>query len=300
MKRRIIKQADQAYTLTLPIEWVRKHKLGAKSEVDVTTSEKSLIISTNASVEGKKITVNIKDWRGRTIRNYILALYAKGVDEIVINSDKDISSELTVALNNLIGFAMVSQENNKYVIKDINAGAYQHLDEIFKRVYQMIILFYESAIKDVFGEEQEKLESLRARDNEVNKFCLYLQRAVNKSSYPDIIESRVIFTYSYNLEKIGDEIERFWRTNVKYKPKKPSGLKNLAELSKEGLAKSFDVFYQFSPKLTEQLYAIREDVRDKSLKLQFKDPNAVRIMRHIVKIVEDAADLNHLNIIMKS
>src|SRR5690242_12194383 len=131
MKRKIIKQAGQAYTITLPIDWVRKHKLDAGSEVDLSILEKSLVISTTKDVQGEKVTLNIKDWQGRVIRNYILALYAKGVDEITINSDKDISGEITRALNNIMGFALVSQENNKYIIKDLNAG-YQHLDEIFK------------------------------------------------------------------------------------------------------------------------------------------------------------------------
>jgi len=300
MKRSIIKQANQAYTLTLPIEWVRKHRLDAGSELDVSIIEKSLLISTSATLQEKKISLTIDNWEARIIRNYILSLYAKGFDELTIHSDKDISAELTTAINNLMGFALVSQDKNKYVIKDLNAGTYQHLDEIFKRVFQMVILFFESAIKDVFGAEKETLSSLAARDTEVNKFCLYLQRAINKSSYADVLNSRIIFTYSFALEKIGDEIERFWRTNLKYAPKKSKELKNLAELSKEGLAKSFDVFYQFSPQLMGELYALREKVREKSLGLNSNDPNAGRLMRHIVKIVEDAADLNHLAVMMKN
>lgn len=299
MKRNIIKQANQAYTITLPIDWIRKNKLNAKSEVDILVNEKNILVSTSNPNESKKVSINVRDIDERIIRNYILSLYAKGIDEITIISEKDISAEITTALNNVMGFAMISQEKNKYVIKDLNAGTYQHLDEIFKRVFQMVILFYESAINDIFQEEKENIESLKTRDAEVNKFCLYLQRAINKSSYSDVIISRVVFTYSFALEKIGDEVERLWRTNIKHAPKKSKDLKALAELSKQGLEKAYDIFYQFSSTAIEELYSIREKVREKSLKINSKDANANRMIRHIVKIIEDATDLNHLGAMMK-
>src|SRR3989344_3576215 len=110
MKRKLIKQAGQAYTLTLPIEWIRKHKLDSKSEVNLDILEKSIIVSTSSPLEEEKVSLNIKDWEGRTIRNHIIALYAKGVDEIIITSDKDISSEIRRAINNVMGYALVSQE----------------------------------------------------------------------------------------------------------------------------------------------------------------------------------------------
>jgi len=300
MKRNIIKQANQAYTITLPIKWIRENKLDRGSEIDVSVNEKSLLISTSNPNETRKVSLNLDDVSGRTVRNHILSLYAKGVDEITLLSEKDISSEIALALNNIIGFALISKEKNKYHIVDLNAGSYQHLDEIFKRVFQMTILFYESAIKDIFKDQKETLESLKTRDTEVNKFCLYLQRAINKSLYNDVIRSRVIFTYSFALEKISDEIERLWRTNIKYSPKKSKELKSLAELSKEGLEEAYDLFYRPSPEMIDKIYEKREKVRENSIKLRIKDPNAHRMVRHIVKIIEDAADLIHLTIMINS
>ena len=43
MKRRIIRQANQAYTITLPIEWIRKNNLDKASEVNLEIKEKSLL-----------------------------------------------------------------------------------------------------------------------------------------------------------------------------------------------------------------------------------------------------------------
>ena len=41
---------------------------------------------------------------------------------------------------------------------------------------------------------------------------------------------------------------------------------------------------------------LREKVRDRSLKLKGLDSNTVRFVRHAVKIIEEATDLNHLAI----
>lgn len=299
MKRKIIKQANQAYTITLPIEWVRANNITGKSEIDVVESEKSLIISPLGKTEIKKAKIDFSNFNGRNISRSINSLYARGIDEIEITSNKDISADLFKSLSQTIGFALVSQSKDQFIIKDIGGGNFENLDEIFKRVFQMILSFYDSAIKDIFGKEEEKLENLIARDIEINKFCLFLQRAINKKSYPDPINGRVLFTYSFELERIGDEIQRLWRTNVKYKIKKTPKLKEIAELSLEGLSQAFDFYYQFNPAIAEKITSMREEVREQSLSLLKIDQHTARFARHIVKIIEDAADLSHLTLMRK-
>lgn len=295
-KRKVIKQANQAYTITLPIEWVRANNITGDSEIEVTPSEKSLILSHSGKTEMKKAKVDFSNLNSRSISRSINALYARGVDEIEITSNKDIGPELLKSMNQTIGFALVSQSGDKYIVKDIGGGNFENLEEIFKRVFQMILSFYDSAIKDIFGKEEEKLENLSVRDIEINKFCIFLQRAINKKSYPDPINGRVLFTYSFELERIGDEIQRLWRTNIKYKIKKTAKLKEIAELSLEGLSMAFDFYYRFNPAMAEKITNMREDVREQSLSLLKIDAHTARFARHIVKIIEDATDLSHLTI----
>ena len=297
MKRKVIAQAGgQAYTITLPIDWVRKNKLTEKSELDVFDEGKSLIIHSSHTLQEKKAVLEVGHWPERTLYLHLSALYAQGVDEIQIISQEEISNEITKYISDLIGFALVSQNNIMYTIKDLSGGNYPHLDDIFKRVFQMILLFYDAAEQDIFGKEKGTLENLKKRDVEVNKFCLYLQRAINKMSYADAINGRILFTYSYMLEKISDEIERLWRTNIKYKVKKTNAIHELMTLSREGLSKAFDLYYQFNPKKISEIYTLREKVREDSFVLPKIDPITSRFIRHIVKIIEDAADLNHLTV----
>jgi phosphate uptake regulator len=296
MKRKIIKQANQAYTITLPIEWVRQNNLEKNLEVDVAIDDKSLIISNKGRTQIKKKSVNLDSLVFRNVTRIIQALYAQGVDELELISKKDISRDFTRALRDTLGFALVSQKDSVYTIKDISGTNYSDLDEIFKRVFQMILLFYESAIKDIYGKEEESIESVDLRDSEINKFCLFLERAVNKMSYPDQINGRILFAYAYSLEKIGDEIHRLWRTNIKYPIKKISVIKEMMDISSQGLSRAFEFYYQFNPSIAEEIYAFREKVREKSMSMTKLDAHTLRFVRHIVKIIEEAADLSHLTL----
>src|SRR3989339_93784 len=145
MKRKIIKQAGKAFTITLPVEWIRQNDLSEKSEIDLEIRDKSLVITSGKRAAGEKVKIDVNEASRRNIARIINALYARGVDEIEMLSAKDISSVLSQLLNQNLGYALVKQSGNSFVIRDIGGGSYQDLDEIFKRVFQIIILFYKSA-----------------------------------------------------------------------------------------------------------------------------------------------------------
>ena len=296
MKRKVIKQGKQAFTITLPVKWIRENKIDANTELQVSENQKSLTISTdNASVE-QKTKVDLHETDHLNVYRHLSSAYAKGIDELEIRTNEDLSKIIIKAVSQLPGFALISQDKEKYVIKDFGIKGYENLDEIFKRVFQMVLSFFDSAIKDVFGKNEETLDGLRLRDREVNKFCLFLQRSINKQFYKNQNDGRILFTYSYALEQIGDEIQRMWRTSIKHSPERSKEIKKMAENSYEGLAKAFDNYYSFKPKNVEEIYRIREKVRKKSMEIKTRNQTTIRFIRHIVKIVEEAADLSHLTI----
>lgn len=295
MKRKVIKQANQAYTLTLPIDWVRANRISEKCEVDVVVDGRSLVVSNNGEVMRKSAKLNVSGFEDRNIYRHVNALYAKGVDEIEISSDKDISSLIIRLLNSLIGYVLVSQEDGRYVIKDIGGGMYGDLDEVFKRAFQSVILFYDSAIFDVFGKNVETESSLRMRDLEVNKLCLYLQRAINKMSYGDAVRGRILFSYSLELEEIGDDILRFWRASSGRKVGKDKEVREIVDLSRRCLDLAFDSYYRFDSKELEKVFNLREKIRKKVLLIKRESILA----RQALRIAEGAVDLSHLVLMMR-
>ncbi len=295
MKRKIIKQANQAYTITLPIQWIRENKLDEKSELDLEIKEKTLMISTKNITSGEKTKIDITGFSAKNIYRCLNALYARGVDEVELTAEDEIAK---FTLDSLMGYAIIEQKSSKIIIKDISGINYSNIDEIFKRVFQMILALYDSAILDIFKENKETLQGLKNRDLEINKFCLYLQRAINKMLYSNHVNGRILFTYSFELEKLGDEIKRLWRTNIEHKLKKTNELKELTELSKEILEKSFDFYFLFNKKGIDELYHLRQKIREKAILFKTNSAEA-KFIRHLSKISEDAADLTHLALMIK-
>jgi phosphate uptake regulator len=295
MIRKVIKQAGQAYTITLPIEWVRENNIAKHPEVNLSVQDKSIIVSNTHEVSIRRASLKIDNSDRFLLGRRIQALYAKGIDEIEIISKDDISSEIVDILTEVIGYALVSQNKNTYIVKDIGGGNYSDLDEIFKRVFQMVLMFYDSAINDMFGKEVQTKDGLNSRDMEINKFCFFLERAINKMSYSDPIKGRILFTYSFSLEKIGDEIHRLWRTNLTSEIKKTDKLKDLLLLSKEALDLTFDFYYSNDLSLLEKIYKLKLKIRRDAESLTKQE--SFDFARHAIKIVEDASDLNHLSLI---
>lgn len=297
MRRKIIKQANQAYTLTLPISWIRDNNLDKKdSEVDVAIQNKSLIISNTGKVALKKAKLHIENPDGRALWSKFNALYAKGIDEIEVSTNKESSSLIMSAISENMGYALVSQNKNQYIIRDIGGTNYSDLDEIFKRVFQMVLMFYDSAILDIFGEQKETRESLSKRDAEINKFCLYLQRAINKMSYADPVKGRILFTYSFMLEKMADEILRLWRTNIEQNIKKTKEVREIIDISRQGIDSIFDFYYTFNPEISLKIHNLKEKARKLTSSMSKIDAPTSRFLHYALQLVEDAADLTHLNL----
>ncbi len=161
----------------------------------------------------------------------INAAYAVGVDKIKLEIKRADYPNLDVSM----GYAIVDQKERQLVVKDIGGRSSENLDEIFKRSFQMILGFYDSAIEDIFERHVKNYESVRNRDREINKFIIFLQRAIMKKSYADSSEGKIMFTYSYSLEKIGDEVLRLWRTDINSKVIKNKKVKEIVSLSREAL-----------------------------------------------------------------
>jgi phosphate uptake regulator len=297
MKRKVIRQANQAYTLTLPIDWIRANNLDKKdSEVEVSSQDKSLTITNAGNVALKKVKLAIANCKECPLWSRFNALYARGVDEIEIHSSEDISSLILEGISSNIGYALVSQNKGTYIVKDIGGGNYSDIDEIFKRVFQMVLMFYDSAINDIFGKEKETLEKIEKRDEEINKFCLYLQRAINKMSYADPVKGRILFAYSYILEKIGDEILRLWRTNINQDVKKNEKVREIVDLSRQSLDLVFEFYYSFNTEIADKIQLLKIKTRKTILSLSKQEPPTISFVHYALQIIEDSSDLTHLNL----
>lgn len=295
MRRKLIKQAGQALTITLPIGWIRQNNLKQGDEIDIESIEKNLVLKSDKKIVSGTIRLDTTGLPKRIKYTYTNAAYARGIDEIKMETDKGFYPDL----NQNLGFAVISQKENKFTIKDISGMPQENLDEIFKRIFQMLIGFYDSAIEDIFGENKGTLEHIRKKDEEINKFTLFLQRLIIKMSYPCPIHGKIMFAYSFALEKIGDEILRLWRTNIQENIKKDKKIRAFLLLSKKSLQEAFAIYYQSDSKKLIDLLEIRDKLRADSTKLINIDSSTTKFVMHSLRIMEEAYDLTHLTLMSK-
>jgi phosphate uptake regulator len=295
MKRKIIKQAGQAYTVTLPIDWVRSNNLKSGDEIDMIAQEKILTITTDKKTKGGTIKLDLSPYtRKRTFHIMLNSCYAKGIDEVTI-----ITNTKYPDLMANIGYAVVNQKGNQYIIKDISGTSTGNTEDILKRVFQMVIGFFDAAEQDIFGEQKETEDTVRKMDLEINKFCLFLQRVIAKHEADSTINTKVLFCYAFALEKMGDEVLRMWRTAIRHPIKKTKQLKELVVISRQGLEKAFLLQYQSTPENIEKMIELKELARKKSEQLLKTDAGTATFIMHTVNIIEDASDLTHLALIQK-
>ncbi len=298
MKRKVIKQANSAHTITLPIDWVRANALDAGSELDVQVVDRSLIVSTGGKMALIKAAIDVNGLSDRAIKVHISALYSKGVDEIAVRCKRDIAALLVQGLNQNMGYALIGHERDSYTIRDIGGANYGDLDGIYKHTFQSIIKFADDAAVDIFGKRTQTREGLQERDREINKLTYYLQRAVAKMAHPDSTQGKIMFASAYELEKIADEVERLWRNTILLKNQAPAPLKPVMQNALATLRAAFTLRYQYNSSDVDNLYALRDKTRASWFKLKQDEPT-LKIGRHIVRLAEESADLNHLTLMRK-
>ncbi len=296
MKRKLIKQAGQALTVTIPIEWIRNNGLKAGDEIDLELHGPNLLMKSSQKETESITTINITDLDYRLKFVHINAAYAKGINQVEVDAEKGYYPDLKQNM----GYAVVEQKGKHFTIRDISGTTTENLDNIFKRVFQMILRFYDSAIKDVFGENKGTLESINAFDAEINTFSLFLQRSIMKHSYPDTNAGKIMFAYSYALEKLGDEVLRFWRTDIEKKVFMTEAIKEIIFLSKNMLEKAFAVYYNTKSEKIEEMMKLKALIRKKASKLPSLDAHASKLIMHGVRIAEDSFDMIHLALMKKT
>ncbi|MEW6295357.1 MAG: AbrB/MazE/SpoVT family DNA-binding domain-containing protein [Candidatus Diapherotrites archaeon] len=89
MKRKVIRQGHNTFTVTIPIRWARQQGLSPGSEIDLVEKGNSLVINTDKvnNNGNTRAEIDITGLPNKLLWRYISAVYRAGYDEIKINFD---------------------------------------------------------------------------------------------------------------------------------------------------------------------------------------------------------------------
>jgi len=182
MKRKIIKQ-QTAYTLTLPVKWIREHNILPKDEVEIEEKEDSLVIRTEKQLKAEEISLKIEKSNPDYYRIMIENHYLKGYDIINIEfEDKKIFPIIQQITSNLIGFEILEQKEKFCKIGSTVPPSAEQFKTLLNRCFNIITYTQDSIKEDLNKLSFQNLTEIEAQSNDARRFLLFCTRALHKTS----------------------------------------------------------------------------------------------------------------------
>ena len=175
MRRKIIKQGNNSYTLTLPIDWIREQKLEENKEVEISQEDNNLILSLPRESKsiGESIEYDLKDYQERTIINVLNTLYRKGYGKIIlkISSKSQLASIKKITRNTLLGFEVIEEAENKCVLQNIAEPSSDNFDSILRKIFLSIQEDSELILKSLKEGKKINLEESKSILDNYSNLC---------------------------------------------------------------------------------------------------------------------------------
>lgn len=184
MRRKIIKQGNNSYTITLPIKWIRDENIEDDSEVDIEQEGKELSIKIPSDIKRAEalIRTDLKDYNNTTIQNVLFCLYRKGYDKIAINyTNKEQMDEIRrIVKKALLGFEIVEEKTNECVIANIAEPSEDKYEIILRKIMLSIKEDSEMVLNDFKKSKFNNFKKISESKNFVDTYTNFCRRLILK------------------------------------------------------------------------------------------------------------------------
>jgi len=143
MERKLVKQGNNALTVTLPHEWIKAKGLVAGDVVSLTPTDASLSIFASKKKFVLAKTLDFSKSNEKEVWHMLQSNYIRGYDRFNI-THKNPSLIQRVVETSMTGFILETHTNSKSILQSIVSTPQDSLEAILKRVYFM---FYELSEK---------------------------------------------------------------------------------------------------------------------------------------------------------
>lgn len=139
MRRKLVKQGDNALTITVPAAWTKVHKLTPGAEIEVRQEGQELILSSEPA-EQKTADITINEGEEEKIRT----LYREGYNRILVRfSNAKILSAIQRVVANLYGFETVEITTNSCTIISVHDEKPEELQSHIQRMMTALSVLQE-------------------------------------------------------------------------------------------------------------------------------------------------------------
>ena len=242
MKRKVIQIANSTQLISLPRKWSLKYGVKKGDELEVRENGTSLNISTEKVPHVEEIIVDVSGLTPRLADRFLARAYQKGYDKITIKYDKP---ELMIAIQNkvpeLLGFEIMDQHKDSCVIQSISSKLEVDFDSLLRKAFLITLDMADSCLEALKNNDIKTLENLQYKDFDVNKFCYFCLRAINKGQHEGF-GTYILYYLVEVLEDVGDEYKALAKILKNAKSKKEI-MKILAKAN-EVFKLGYEFFYK--------------------------------------------------------
>lgn len=181
MQRKIVKQGNNAHTITLPSSWIKSNNLKTGDSVVIVETSNDLLLKTHYREYSKSIEINVENQETPEIIQNVLHLYLCGYSKIIINHNN--SNSIQKVEKELTGYFLEYHTSKKSIFQNI--VEYSNMDTeqlqkllikisyyLKKQLHLLAFHFYSPLSKDEMR-EQEKI---------MDKTIMYVIREVLNNS----------------------------------------------------------------------------------------------------------------------
>lgn len=167
MKRKLIAQGNNSYTLTLPVKWIREKSLEGGDDLELRVLDEGILISSSLKKQKKTTEINIEGFDERTLRIVLNQEYRTGFDEIILIGDTKYKDFIDRFVSSrLLGFEITNYAKNKIIIQNIAEPQVDNFGAILRKVFLIV-------------KESFSLDNNTALLNDkMNSYCNFCQRLI--------------------------------------------------------------------------------------------------------------------------
>lgn len=182
MRRKLIKQKT-AYTITLPIDWVREHGIDKTGELDIVEEGNTLILSSEGKNKPQEASLTLVSSDKEYCRIMIENHYLKGYDILnVYFSDNNLMPIIQNVVSNLIGIEIVKQSKNSCMISQTAMPTTEEFKSLFNRCTSILTYTLQIVEESIKNNIYDRLEEISQLTKDARRFLLFLTRTIHKHS----------------------------------------------------------------------------------------------------------------------
>ena len=288
--RKIIAFGKSSYVLSLPREWMDKHKL-AKGDIIYVAEELDRLTLSPASIKSEKEPIELKiTTDGKSIdhiKREIISSYINNVNVLYI-SGSDIrkkSKEIRHILHGLVALEIMQESSDKIIAKDFLNMKDISVVNLIRKIDIIVRSMFIDSKEILAGKESEDIDQ---RDDDVNRLVFLVFRTVKaylsdlslmKNMKMELNELLYAWNFTFNLEKSADFIKRLSRIFLK------------TQLTKQQKADLISIFSKIEKNYLDTMKAFYN--KDRELAFNVSDERK-EIMNSIDELFEKLGEKDHL------